>query len=198
MALTSPDNIFSPDRSKAYALTNDLSQLTGTVQSALTRRANQYIGTSAEREASSNMPNGVHWQDTDGKQFKYTWLGGEWKPNRITQVMPFLEPFSAYNPETQGAGVVFEFSEGVVSFSGAASVGDSANISNSNPICNLPEWGRPTFTQAMGVQQGSGDSIWSLNVLHTDFTLAGVRYRPYSSSSRIWLPFSGTYTLFDF
>lgn len=80
MALTSPDNIFSPDRSKIYALTNDLSQLTGTVQSALTRRANQYIGTSAEREASSNIPNGVHWQDTDGAQLEHVKLLDSWVP----------------------------------------------------------------------------------------------------------------------
>ena len=80
MALTSPDNIFSPDRSKIYTLTDDLSQLTGTVQSALTRRANQYIGTSAEREASSNIPNGVHWQDTDGAQLEHVKLLDSWVP----------------------------------------------------------------------------------------------------------------------
>lgn len=201
MPTTPNHGIWTPSSSDIYAITEDLAATAQTIEEALNDVSSQvryFSGTSSSRlNFSSEARPGDTWQDTDGKQFKYTWLGGEWKPNRITQVMPFLEPFSAYNPETQGAGVVFEFFEGVVSFSGAASVADSTNISLSNPICNLPEWGRPTLTQTMGIQQGSGDSIWSLSV-RTDFTLAGVRYRPYSSSSRIWLPFSGTYTLSDF
>lgn len=80
MALTSPDNIFSPDRSKVYALTDDLRQLTGTVQTALTRRANMYFGTSAERDSSTNLPNGVHWQDTDGSQLEHVKLLDSWVP----------------------------------------------------------------------------------------------------------------------
>lgn len=79
MAVTSPDNLYSPDDDDGYALVQDLGLGQDTVQSALVRRANLYGGTVAERQAfTATAPEGVHWQDTTGG--KYTWVmrGGAW------------------------------------------------------------------------------------------------------------------------
>lgn len=79
MALTSPDNVWTPDDGDQYALVQDLGAMADSVQTAFNRRANMYVGTSAQRTAFTTAPNGVHWQDTNGNQWEYVRLGGAWR-----------------------------------------------------------------------------------------------------------------------
>lgn len=78
MATTSPDNIKSPDAGDQYALVQDLGALADTVQNALTRRANAYTGTSAQRTAFTSAPQGAIWVDTNGSRALYTREGSAW------------------------------------------------------------------------------------------------------------------------
>ena len=79
MATTSPDNLKTPDAGDQYALVQDLGALADTVQNALTRRGNLYVGTSAQRSAFTTAPNGSRWQDTNGDQLEWVRLAGSWR-----------------------------------------------------------------------------------------------------------------------
>lgn len=76
MATTSPDNIRTPDSGDAYNLVPDLATLAGDVQAALTRRANSYIGTTAQMNATA-APNGTQWYNTTTNT-EYLRQGGTW------------------------------------------------------------------------------------------------------------------------
>ena len=78
MAVTSPDNIRTPDSGDQYALVQDLGVLADTVQAAITKRGNMYVGTAAQRTAFTTAPAGTHWQDTDGTALEYVRAGGAW------------------------------------------------------------------------------------------------------------------------
>ena len=78
MALTSPDAIRSPNDNDQYALVQDLGVLADSTQTALVRRANMYIGTTAQRTAFTTAPEGVHWQDTNGTRLIYVRQSGAW------------------------------------------------------------------------------------------------------------------------
>ena len=78
MALTTPDAIRSPNDGDQYALVQDLGVLADSVQTAVTRRANMYIGTTAQRTAFTTAPDGVHWQDTNGNRWEWVRTGGTW------------------------------------------------------------------------------------------------------------------------
>lgn len=78
MATTSPDNLYSPDSSDPYALTQDLGAMQDSVQTALVRRANAYVGTSAQRNAFTTAPVGTIWSDTNGNREVWKWSGSEW------------------------------------------------------------------------------------------------------------------------
>lgn len=106
MASTSPDNIFSPDKGQAFTLTDDLQQTAESVQTALNKRANLYVGTSSEREAASTLPNGSHWKDTDGigmlwKRGLSNWVPAIWRwAGTTTQMNSFTQAsdgFEWYN-----------------------------------------------------------------------------------------------------
>lgn len=80
MATTSPDNIRTPNLSDPYNLVSDLQTNANDVQAALTKRANMYVGTGSARNASlSTVPEGAHWQDTDGSRYEYVKKLGVWK-----------------------------------------------------------------------------------------------------------------------
>lgn len=51
MATTSPDNIWTPDSGSNYDYVIDAGATATSVQNALTRRANSYTGTTAQRTA---------------------------------------------------------------------------------------------------------------------------------------------------
>lgn len=67
MAITSPDNLRTPDPGDPYNLVADLATLAGDVQNALDDRGNAFKGTVSERNAfESSAPEGSLWVDTDG------------------------------------------------------------------------------------------------------------------------------------
>ena len=78
MAVTSPDNIRTPDSGDQYALVQDLGVLADTTQAAITKRGNMYVGTASQRIAFTTASNGVHWQDTDGTGAEYVRQAGSW------------------------------------------------------------------------------------------------------------------------
>ena len=79
MAVTSPDNLRTPDSGDQYALVQDLGVLASTTQAAITKRGNLYIGTGAQRTAFTTAPTGVHWQDTDGQELEYVRKSSGWR-----------------------------------------------------------------------------------------------------------------------
>lgn len=79
MATTSPDSIQTPDPSSPYNLVSDLATMANSVQTALNRRANFYVGTSAQRIAFTDAPEGVHWQDTNGDKWEWVRKSGAWR-----------------------------------------------------------------------------------------------------------------------
>ena len=80
MAVTSPDNIRTPDSGDQYALVQDLGVLADTTQAAISKRGNLYIGTAAQRTALVTAPNGTNWQDTDGLGMTWNRVSGSWVP----------------------------------------------------------------------------------------------------------------------
>src|SRR5690625_2357189 len=86
MATTSPDNIRTPDSGDSYALVQDMGILADTVQNALIKRANAYVGTVAQRNAcTSQAPVGTIWSDTDGERLV-------WKKGATGWVLIVPEP----------------------------------------------------------------------------------------------------------
>ena len=79
MSTTTPDNLFSPNPSDNYNLIADWATSMQSVQAALAKRGNLYIGTSAQRVAFTTAPDGVHWQDTDGAKLEYIRTSGAWR-----------------------------------------------------------------------------------------------------------------------
>lgn len=80
MAITSPDNIWTPDSGDNYALTTDLAAMADTVQDALTKRANYYVGTTSELAGvAATAPEGAAGYDTTlDKEVRL--IGGAWIP----------------------------------------------------------------------------------------------------------------------
>lgn len=78
MATTSPDNLKTPDSGDPYALVQDLGAFADTVQNALVKRGNSYVGTSAQRTAFTAAVEGTHWQDTNGGKAEWVRQGGVW------------------------------------------------------------------------------------------------------------------------
>lgn len=78
MAVTSPDNIRTPDSGDQYALVQDLGVLADTTQAAITKRGNLFVGTAAQRTAFTTATNGMNWQDTDGTAARYVRVAGAW------------------------------------------------------------------------------------------------------------------------
>lgn len=78
MAVTTPDNLYSPDDDDGYALVQDMGVGQDSVQAALVKRANMYVGTTEQRTAFTTAPEGVHWQDTNGSKFEYVRQAGAW------------------------------------------------------------------------------------------------------------------------
>lgn len=79
MATTSPDTLWSPDPTGNYNLVADWATSMQSVQAALVKRANLYVGTSAQRTAFTTAPEGVHWQDTNGDKLEYVRKSGDWE-----------------------------------------------------------------------------------------------------------------------
>lgn len=80
MAVTTPDNIRTPNSGDQYALVQDLGLLADTVQAAITKRGNLYVGTAAQRASFTTATAGVNWQDTDGIGMIWRSTGAAWVP----------------------------------------------------------------------------------------------------------------------
>ena len=81
MATTSPDNLRTPDSGDSYALVQDMGILADTTQNALIKRANAYVGTTAQRVAfSTDAPMGTIWSDTDGERLVWKKGATGWEP----------------------------------------------------------------------------------------------------------------------
>lgn len=80
MALTSPDNIYSPNIDDNWAVPQAMGALADSVQAALHKRANFYVGTPQERQNFTPNRPGVHWQDTDSGSREFRWSGSRWVP----------------------------------------------------------------------------------------------------------------------
>lgn len=69
MATTSPDNLRTPNPGDPYNLVPDLATLASDTQAALITRANRYIGTNTQMNATA-APNGTEWYNTtDGAEY---------------------------------------------------------------------------------------------------------------------------------
>ena len=95
MALTTPDAIRSPNDGDQYALVQDLGVLADSTQVAVTRRANMYVGTSAQRVAFTTAADGTHWQDTNGSRYEWVRVGGFWRGAEPLGGLATLTPPSA-------------------------------------------------------------------------------------------------------
>lgn len=84
MAVTIPDDLFSPDDDNGYALTQHLGIMQDTNQAAFVRRANAYKGTAAERNAFTTAPEGTQWVDTDGSRKVYIRENASWSNKAYT------------------------------------------------------------------------------------------------------------------
>lgn len=79
MATTSPDNIWTPNSSEDYDYVIDAATTATSVQNALTKRANSYTGTTAQRTAfTSSAPEGTTWADTNGEKILWIKQGAVW------------------------------------------------------------------------------------------------------------------------
>lgn len=79
MAITSPDNIRTPDPADPYQIVADMATTANDVQAALIKRGNLFVGTSALRTAFTTAPEGVHWQDTNGVMHEWVRRSGVWR-----------------------------------------------------------------------------------------------------------------------
>lgn len=100
MATTTPDNLRYPNPTDPFNLVADWGITVTDVQNALTRRANSYIGTAAQRIAFTTAPEGVHWQDTDGSKGYWARRGGAW----VEVAAPLPAALNFYN-NAAGQGI---------------------------------------------------------------------------------------------
>jgi len=99
MAVTTPDNIVTPDDGDDYALVQDLGALADSVQEAITDWKNYGIGTNADRLAltgSSNPPlkDGLLWYATDTDIY-WRYDGSAWDV--------VIQPWTTYTPTATNA-----------------------------------------------------------------------------------------------
>lgn len=95
MAVTSPDDIWTPDAGDDYALTTDLAAMADTIQDAITNNRVSLIGLDSARPANGTpgVVNGMTWYSTD--------TGVTWRYNGTIWSIEF-RPLSAYTPTVSG------------------------------------------------------------------------------------------------
>lgn len=163
MATTSPDNLYSPDSSDPYALTQDLGAMQDSVQSALVRRANAYVGTSAQRNAFTTAPVGTIWSDTNGSRLVYKRGASSWEP-----ITPPVEDTGWVSVTLSGgwtAPQAFQMRRiGSVVYSRGSLLNSSFNNTTFTTMGNIPS-GLPNPPSDVIVRLGSNsDSTMSLRV----------------------------------
>lgn len=104
MATTTPDDIYSPDSTKAYALTADLGAMAASVQAALWKRSWYYVGTDAQRLAltAPDLRNGIIWEDiTNGRIWQRK--AGAWDEKDLVRNVGRINPVTSGNQTNIGA-----------------------------------------------------------------------------------------------
>lgn len=120
MAITSPDNLFSPDAPSPYNLTVDLAAMQTSVQAALNNRPATYrVLTDAQRLAltGGSLFEGLRVWTSDTK-LDWIYTGGVWYP--ITQGDTVIRPASVVGGTIQADGSV-NFTAMTVSLNGVFS-----------------------------------------------------------------------------
>lgn len=84
MATTIPDTLKHPNIGDPYAPVQDMGALADTTQAAFIRRANLYVGSSAQRVAFTTAALGAHWQDTNGTRREYVKRAAGWEALVVT------------------------------------------------------------------------------------------------------------------
>lgn len=81
MGVTSPDNISYPDQLDDFDYVGHFADQAQSVQDALTKMGNAYVGTPAERTAfTTTAPEGALWSDTTGDKMLWQFRDGKWYP----------------------------------------------------------------------------------------------------------------------
>lgn len=81
MAIITPNGITTPSGTDLVKIVVDLSAMATSIDSALNKRANHFIGSSSERISSlSSLPNGTFWSDTPGTGATWVKYSGLWQP----------------------------------------------------------------------------------------------------------------------
>lgn len=78
MPETIPDGLATPNAGDDYALVQDLEAFAATVQQALIRRANSRTGTQSQRLATTGLPDGTFWKDTNGERVLWLRDNAQW------------------------------------------------------------------------------------------------------------------------
>ena len=154
MATTSPDNIYSPNIDDNWAVPQAMGAMADSVQAALSKRANFYVGTSQERQNFTPNRPGVHWQDTNAGWEEFVFKSGVWTPVREKVEIASISPapgvtISAYNELVKQGNLV------------TASIRvDSAGFSaNTNKVAGtIPVGFRPKHTNIHYLAYTSGNS----------------------------------------
>lgn len=110
MAVTTPDEIFYPDGNQPFTPVQSMGAMAASVQMALNRRGNLYVGTAAQRAAFTTAPEGVHWQDTDGAKSVYVRQGTSWVTQRASHARIFRTSDQILTKDTS-VGVTFQSTE---------------------------------------------------------------------------------------
>lgn len=144
MATTTPDSLRSPNPGDPYNLVADLAIMQTDNQAAFVRRANMYVGTSAQRTAFTTATNGVHWQDTNGTQLEYVRKSGAWVP-----AVPILRGSVTINIAAANTGYSSTISFPAGTFTSAPTIQlTSGSTAGGGTTLNMWVSGTPTLTSA--------------------------------------------------
>lgn len=167
MAIQTSDGITSPGSGDAFNYAAQLATLAQTTQLALEKRANSYIGTSAEREAVRLLlTEGSLWSDTNGDKALYMLQGSQWvriwpevKGPRVTTGWITMQ--SGWKARTTATNHINRRGDWVYLFLGFERSGGTINVPNSGNISNhtigqvKPEW-KPNTVQPLSGGNATG------------------------------------------
>lgn len=163
MAMTSPDNIWTPDVGDEYDITADLATMADTVQDALLRYRGLRVMTNAQRLAlaGANLFNGLHVYTTDTDRY-WIYRGGSWideGPRDTGWIdLPYVAGFTAGTP----GQMAYRVRDGVFYLKGGATgTFPSASYTNVVAAGAIPAEYRPPeqFRGGAFAQQGRAAGV---------------------------------------
>lgn len=99
MAVTTPNNLPSPNGGSLFDYSAHMGALAQATQDALKYRANLFTGTGSERDGALNdLAEGAFWSDTDGNKLLHQKRNGIWWPEMQYQNIHVITPNFAVNP----------------------------------------------------------------------------------------------------